>query len=252
MIILKAIILVITITLITLVIYFPKEYYVTKGFTYPNNKKAAYISSWDDTSNISSFEKIANITNPKNIPLTLFISTKHLNDSNINRYKKLLRNNNVIESHTVSHVKSKYNDNSEYIESQKQIQQLFGNKYGKTICYPFGKYPSNKETQNIINKIYLAGRSIKYGCMKKDSNLYRLPVIPIEKMNTDIIEEAILNNYTIITYGHGIKGIGGWIPIEEDKFKCHIKELCKYKNDIWFTTLPELMLYLKRTKQINN
>ena len=44
-------------------------------FTFPNNKKMAYISTWDDVHNIDSFIEISKISKKAklDIPLTLFI-----------------------------------------------------------------------------------------------------------------------------------------------------------------------------------
>tara|TARA_B110000208_G_scaffold154635_1_gene187311 strand:- start:539 stop:853 length:315 start_codon:yes stop_codon:yes gene_type:complete len=62
-----------------------RRYNISETFLFPKNKKAAYISSWDDSSNIDSFLHIIQICKEINLelPLTLFLNTSELDNINI-------------------------------------------------------------------------------------------------------------------------------------------------------------------------
>ncbi len=221
-------------------------------FCFPNKKKMAYISSWDDTKNINSFLYIIDICKQLNlqIPLTMFLNTNGLNKMNIIKYKSILTDKiqHVIESHSVSHPENPDTD-IEYTKSQEIIRDIFGLKYAKTYCYPYGTISNKSKIKDIIKNTYIGARTTKTGYFNK-KDMYDLPCIPIEKINENNIIKAINNNKAIITYGHGIKGISGWNPIDKTLFESHLNILSKYKDDIWFTTLPEFIEYLTNTKQI--
>ena len=222
-----------------------------KCFIYPYNKQMAYISSWDDGGNELSFLKIIQLLreNKIKIPLTLFIHSGSINESNIDIYKFILSSKlHTIESHSINH-KNNPNIPNEYIESQKQIKKYFGKRYGNTYCYPFGIMPTKSKIKKIIKNKYISARSIKTGYVSK-KELYKLRCIPIEKINEYDITNALKKNYTIITYGHGIEGISGWNPISVSDFNKHLKLLKKYENNIWFTTLPKFIRFLRKTKQL--
>jgi len=237
---------------------------MSNRFTFPNNKKIAYISTWDDVSNIDSFIEISKISKKANLdlPLTLFIEVyKLFNYDYIQKYKKFITNtNHTIESHSVTHCN--YNNNDylglgggpdkafEYITSQKIIKQIFGNKYANTFSYPHGLKPSKDSIKEIIKKTYVGARTSDYGFFKKGDNPIFLKTIPIETITNNDIQTAIDNRYIVITNGHGIKDIGGYNPIESNKLLAHFKFLKFKESDIWFTTLPEVMKYLKDTNQL--
>ena len=194
------------------------------------------------------------------IPLTLFIEIFNLfNNDYIEKYKQFITgSNHTIESHSVTHCN--YNNNDYlglvqinhliYITSQKIIKQIFGNEYANTFSYPHGLKPSKDSIKEIIKKTYLGARTINSGFFKKGDDPIFLKSIPIEMIKINHIQTAIDNGYVIITYGHGIKGIGGCNPIESNKLLTHFKFLKFKESDIWFTTLPELMKYLKATNQL--
>ncbi|GAG85299.1 unnamed protein product, partial [marine sediment metagenome] len=213
--------IVIFIIIISIVIIDYKIIYCGSKFTYPYNKKMAYISSWDDTNNINSFLRIIELYDHFNleIPLTIFLNTEELNDDNIAKYKYLLAKSKVkhtIESHSVNHPKNP-NNIREYIQSQRKIRKIFGQNYAKTYCYPFGIISKKYEIKNLIKKTYIAARTTKNGYVHR-RNLYDLHCLAIEDINQSHIIYAINGGKTIITYGHGIKGIGGWNPINENDF----------------------------------
>ena len=56
----------------------------------------------------------------------------------------------------------------------------------------------------------------------------------------------------MVTYGHGIRGIGGWNPVGLSKFKAHVQEIAQHKDDIWFTSFANLVSYLRDTNQFHN
>jgi len=244
----------------------------------------AYISTWDDIYNIDSFNYIIRLCKKKNIdiPLTIFIETYPLyketvinneeclknkayenklwnKDNYIEKYKSLLKDSNhTIESHSITHLwpvtylgkRGGISESFEYIESQKMIRDIFGSNYAKTLCYPKGQIPSNTNIKKIIKQNYIAARSGRRGFFKKGDDLMVLKCYPIEKVKDKIIRTAIQKGYVLITYGHGIKGIGGWHPIGRTRLLEVFGSLYNYKSDIWFTTLPTLIEYLKKTKQI--
>jgi hypothetical protein len=235
-----------------------------EGFTFPPPYKMAYVSTWDDGTNILSFENIENIITKKElkIPLTLFIETNAItNNKNYKkRYKKLVQKGNYIGSHSLSHFcKNKKceidlikidTDEKEYTQSKKIIQNIFGNYHGNVYAYPFGKKPKNEGIQKIIRENYICSRYIKTGFFTKGSDLNYIPVIYIENIKEKDIIKSIKNNYAIITLGHGIEPNGGYNPVQKKVFTSHLETLKKYKNDIWFTNLYDLIKYLKDTKQI--
>lgn len=136
---------------------------MSKKFIFPNNKKMAYISTWDDVHNIDSFIEISKKAK-LDIPLTLFIEIFNLfNSDYIEKYKQFITDSNhTIESHSVTHCN--YNNNDylglgggpdkpfEYITSQKIIKQIFGNEYANTFSYPHGLLPSKDSIRDIIKK----------------------------------------------------------------------------------------------------
>jgi|SaaInlStandDraft_4_1057021.scaffolds.fasta_scaffold32818_2 peptidoglycan/xylan/chitin deacetylase (PgdA/CDA1 family) len=229
-----------------------------KGFEnnfWPHNKKCAYISTWDDYKNIDSYEYIAKYANEYDIPITMFID--NLNDDKINqRYVKLLSHGNDIQSHTQSHPYiRKLNTadaQSEYINSKKNIKNKFGDKYGDFLAYPFGEIPYDRKVIDSVRNTYIASRSIKQGLVGIGSNTQELNCIEIEDPDLNKkMDEAILKKAILITYGHGVKGIGGYSPVDKDILLKHFEYIHKNRNDIWFTTLPELFSYLKLKNRIN-
>lgn len=226
-------------------------------FILPNNFKTVYISSWDDN-NIKSFEYLNNYINKINskVLLTLFVPSNHILPDHIDRFKNILKNGHTIESHSINHDFKKLEDKDEYIESKNKLIELFGKDYSSCYCYPFGTIPTTSDTHITIQSKYTCARSVKYGKISNKNylsdNLYELPCIPIEDKNiNNIILDSINNNNIIITYGHGIKDIGGWNPVELNHLQNHFSFLKKYEKDIWFTTLPKLIKYLQKTNQIN-
>ncbi len=136
------------------------------------------------------------------------------------------------------------NNDTEYIQSQLDIQRLFGGKYGTTYAYPYGHIPDNMTT---VRNTYLAARTCEFGFVNS-TDMHLLNSMPIEKLKEKDIIEAINNNYALITIGHGLDD--GWRPISVKNYKKHLSFLKKHSNKIWFTTLPDFILYLKSTKQI--
>lgn len=247
-------IIIILITLLNLLGAFLLLLNSFENYKLPNNKKVVYISTWDDIYNIESFKIISNMFNKHNIPITMYIQTGPLNEEYIKEYNKIidptLNNNvqNIIGSHTISH-DSASDDPKEYIDSQKIIKKIFGEKHGNTLSYPYGHINNNTNIKNIIKNTYIAARNFdindNYVNLLK-TELFNLPKYRIENVNNSVIQNAIKNNYGIITCGHGIEGIGGWNPISQEKLEKHIKELLQYKDDIWFTTLSEFVKYIKK------
>lgn len=226
----------------------------------------AYVSTWDDAwgQNIKSFENILElaIKEELKIPLTLFISTNY-KTKNISQYKQIIKNNeSKIESHSKTHIcctktgidYSKLNKEDEYIESQNKIKRDFGKKHGNAYAFPYGETKNiNPETWKLIKDKYRGARGINRGYFNKSSDIYNIPVkwlgSKYQIQNTDV-EMAIKKGYAIITFGHGIKGISGFLAVKKEYLVNHFKFLKKNEKNIWFTTFSELIIYLKDTKQI--
>ena len=211
------------------------------SFTYPNELKMAYISTWDDIHNVDDYLKLSKI-NEGLVPLTMFIDTMNLDEEYIAKLNTLIPFN-TIESHSITHPLNPNND-TEYIQSQIDIQRLFGQQYGTTYAYPYGNIPDNMTT---VRQTYLAARTCEEGFVNS-TDMHLLNSMPIEKLKEKDIIEAINNNYALITIGHGLDD--GWRPISVKNYKKHLTYLNKYANKIWFTTLPEFVSYLRSTKQI--
>lgn len=211
------------------------------SFTYPNGKQMAYVSTWDDYHNINDYIKLSEL-NEGLVPLTMFIDTINLDEEYIAKLNTLIPFN-TIESHSMTHPLNPNND-TEYIQSQIDIQRLFGQKYATTYAYPYGNIPDNMTT---VRKTYLAARTCEYGFVNS-TDMHLLNSLPIEKLEEEDIIEAINNNYALITIGHGLDD--GWRPISVKNYKKHLSYLKKHSGKIWFTTLPEFVSYLHSTKQI--
>jgi len=211
------------------------------SFTYPNEKQMAYVSTWDDYHNIDDYIKLSKM-NKGLVPLSMFIDTMNLDEEYIAKLNTLIPFN-TIESHSITHPLNPNND-TEYIQSQKDIQRLFGQKYGTTYAYPYGNIPDNMTT---VRQTYLAARTCEYGFVNS-TDMHLLNSMPIEELKENDIVEAINNNYALITIGHGLDQ--GWRPISVKNYKKHIRYLKKHSDKIWFTTLPEFVSYLRSTGQI--
>lgn len=211
------------------------------SFTYPNEKQMAYVSTWDDYHNIDDFIKLSEM-NEGLVPLTMFIDTMKLDKEYIAKLNTLIPFN-TIESHSFSHPLDPNNE-TEYIQSQIDIQRLFGQQYGTIYAYPYGNIPDNMTT---VRKTYLAARTCEYGFVNT-TDMHLLNSMPIEKLKEQDIIEAINNNYALITIGHGLED--GWRPISVKNYKTHFSYLKKHSGKIWFTTLPDFVSYLHSTKQI--
>jgi len=238
-----------------------KEEKYSSKIKFPNrNIKMAYISTWDDTQNIDSYIRIDKLCKERNLamPLTLFISSApkccgsvlQLTPEVIDKYKTLLNGpvKHTIESHGVTHSGDPHIPH-EYIQSQKDLRKIFGEQYAKTFCFPFGNDPNKKNIINILKKHYLAARDVDKGFVDI-KKLYDLDCFQVEKIEEKHIKKAIKHNYAMISYGHGIKEIGGWNPISEKDFIKHLKILKKYESNIWFVTLPDFIEFLKKSGQI--
>ena len=222
-----------------LLTYLRKPLYMS--FKYPNKKQMAYISTWDDYHNIDDYITLSNM-NKDLIPLTMFIDTMNLNEEYIAKLNTLIPFN-TIESHSITHPGNPNND-TEYIHSQIQIQRLFGERYGTTYAYPYGNIPTN---MSVVRETYLAARTCEYGFVNS-TDMHLLNSMPIEKLKEGDIDEAINNNYALITIGHGLDD--GWRPISVANYKKHLNYLKKHAGKIWFTTLPEFVSHLQITGQI--
>ena len=247
------------IIIILIIVIFNHLKNLSEKYNYPDGKKMAYISTWDDTQNIESYIRIDKLCKEMNlaIPLTLNVSSAptdqygiDLTQDVINKYKVLLNEpiGHTVESHSVSHPRDSENP-EEYTQSQKTLKRIFGNQYAKTYCFPYGKDPLKQSTIDIVKKHYIAARDIDRGYFNSNQ-LYSLHCFPIEEITESDIKTAIDGNKTLITYGHGITEIGGWNPISEKDFIKHLKILKKYESDIWFVTLPKFIEYLRDTNQL--
>ncbi len=139
----------------------------------------------------------------------------------------------------------------EYTVSQRYIQDTFGCAHGTTLTYPHGKTPTTAEIRNLVAQHYTAARSTSQGLFTPKSDLYKLPCIIIEGMSRQHIEKAVASGAVLIAYGHGVQGFSGWNPVPQYRLRQHIQDLKALRDDIWFTTLPEVVAYLRQTKQVS-
>ena len=157
-----------------------------------------------------------------------------------------------IESHTVSHIEGKHdpiNDPREYIFSQRDIQNTFGCQHGLTLTYPRGGVPSSRGTRNLISHLYTAARSTREGLFRANDDVFALPCIAVEDITTDDIAEAAATGAVLISYGHGVEG-RGWRPVPQARLLQHMRHLKARSDEIWFTTLSEVVAYLRHTGQL--
>lgn len=220
----------------------PEKY---MSFTYPNGKKMAYVSTWDDYHNIDDFIRLSKMNEDLQVPITMFIDTMNLDETYVAKLNTLIHPNgiNTIESHSITHPLNP-NNSTEYTHSKIDIQNLFGDKYGTTYAYPYGNLPDN---MTAVRNTYIAARTCEYGYVNS-TDMHLLNSMPIERLQDSHIKKAMKHNYAIITIGHGLDD--GWRPISEKNYKKHLKFLKKYSDKIWFTTLPDFISYLKLTGQV--
>ncbi len=227
-----------------------------KPFAFPGGKRMAYVSSWDDAGNIPSMHLIARLQKEHDIhfPLTINVQTSALKNATVAEYHRLLcrQAGDRLESHTVSHIEGDndpINDPKEYILSQRIIQNTFGCEHGTTLTYPRGSVPKSVGTRNLIAHLYTAARSTEEGLFDANSDLFALPCLAVEDITLTDIKRAADTGAVLISYGHGVEG-QGWRPVPQAQLLQHMQNLKEMRQDIWFTTLPEVVEYLRRSGQL--
>ena len=217
----------------------------------------AYVSTWDDTGNILSHLELVKMMKEEfslQFPLTTFVNSGHFNASRIDAFKRLLSRGagDRLESHTVNH--NHLDKIDPYIEDQAWIRKTFGCEHASTLSYPHGHIPTSRATRIHLRTMYQGARTIAFGLYDQTSHdeMY-LPCVEIQSVTREILDKAMLRGAAVITYGHGISGgdwASGWHPVHLDKMRRHLKDLSVLRDQIWFTTLPELLSYLRKTGQI--
>lgn len=233
------------------------------GFYFPNGKKMAYVSTWDDNKNIESLEFIVGLQEKLDLkfPLTLFAFSGFDVEGQVSKMKELTNRGigDRIECHTTNHHKDgdKWNQKhvrnsvEEYIGNQKWIRTTFGCEHGSILSYPHGAPPSTSETIRRIKSAYLAARTTKQGLFVDASqNEMMMPCTAIESISKASLFNAMKKSGVMITYGHGVRGISGWNPVDPGKLRQHFEDLKANRDDIWFTTLDNVMTFLRMTLQI--
>ena len=225
-------------------------------FTFPGGKRAAYVSTWDDTVNLPSVQKVCEVfaqAGLEGVPVTLFCDTDLLTPATV----AALPTNVVVGSHTRTHPWGGFVSISdrELRGSQAKIQRLLGSNHGRTFCFPHGQFPVTHlgdATNKTIEDTYLGARTTQKGFVDSKDGPYRVRCLKIETIESPNIHTWLQGGRAMVTYGHGIRGIGGWNPVGLSKFKAHVQEIARHKDNIWFTSFSGLVTYLKDTNQFHN
>jgi hypothetical protein len=213
--------------------------------------KQSIVSLTFDDGSVNQFLVALPILKEKKIPATFYLITDMVDGL----IKSILLENASpdyeIGSHTSSHQHLKDigldEARMELENSQSFLQNLFGKNAGLTMSYPWGEY--NKQVLQLAKKSFLAARTTDPGYNSLNIlQRYTLKTKSFEQQTSletanSWIDFAIQNDLWLIEMIHGIDGIG-FSPIDSKKFSEHLDYLNKVKENIWCTTVSNVIKYI--------